>query len=107
MLNGNSGSEIVPHPHTGVPDLQGVQSEVQARIVVEKPSEAIMPSVIELQGPQIFVNTPWYEWHLEVHVQGLDEDSRKQTMAIEGLFHHFGVMTKAHEQELQQHLVGS
>ena len=44
--------------------------------MVEEPSEPIMPNAVELQGPLIFVNVPRYEWHLGMHVQGLDEEAR-------------------------------
>ena len=44
-----------------------------------------MPGATEFQGPRIFVNTAQYEWHLEVHVQGLDEEARQWIVEIEGL----------------------
>ena len=74
---------------------------------MEEPAEVGAPSAAEFQGPRIFVNAPHYEWHPEVHVQGLDEEARQQIMAIEELLHHFGVRTEAREQEIHQRLVGS
>ena len=41
MLNGNNGLEMVPYPQPGVPDIQGVQGEGQARVVVEEPTEVV------------------------------------------------------------------
>ena len=76
MLNGHSGLEIVPHPQLGVPDIQGAQGEGQAGVVVEESTEAVAPSTAEFQGPRISVHAPKYEWYLEVHVQGLDEEAR-------------------------------
>ena len=67
---------MVPHPQLGVPDIQGIQGEGQAGVVVEEPIEAIALGVAEFQGPRIFVHAPRYEWHLEVRVQGLDEEAR-------------------------------
>ena len=66
-----------------------------------------MPSATEFQGHRIFVNAPQYEWRPEVHVQGLDEESRQWIVAIEGFLHLFGVRTKRQEQELHQRLVDS
>ena len=57
-------------------DIQGVQSEGQVEGVVEGPAEVVVPSAAEFWGPRIFMHAPWYEWHPEVHVQGLDEEAR-------------------------------
>ena len=95
MLNGNNGLEMVPHPELGVPDIQGVQGEGQVGIVVEEPAKAVAPGVVEFQGPRIYVHAPRYEWHLEVCVQGLDEEARQRIVVIEGLLHRFGVKTEA------------
>ena len=95
MLNGNGRSAIVPHPQLGVSDIQCVQREGQVEGVVEEPAEVDAPSVAEFQGPRIFVHAPRYEWHPEVHVQGLDEEARERIMAIEELLRHFGVRTEA------------
>ena len=35
MLNGNSGSEMVPQPQPSVLDIQGVQSKGQVGLVVK------------------------------------------------------------------------
>ena len=43
MLNGNSGSEIVPHPQLGAPNIQGVQGEGQVGVVVKEPTKAVAP----------------------------------------------------------------
>ena len=48
-----------------------------------------------------------YEWHPEVHVQGLDEEACQQIVVMEELLHRFGVRTKAREQELHRQLVES
>ena len=47
MLNGNGGSAIMPHPQPGVPDIQGVQSEVQVEGVVKELAEVVVPSAAE------------------------------------------------------------
>ena len=47
MLNGNSGSVIVPQPQLGVLDIQGVQSGGQARVAVDEPFEAVVPGAGE------------------------------------------------------------
>ena len=47
MLNGNSGLEMVQHPQLGVSDIQGVQGEGQAGVVVEEPTEVAAPSAAE------------------------------------------------------------
>ena len=107
MLNGNGGSAMVPHPQPGVPDIQGAQRDGQVEGVVEEPIEVGAPSAAEFQGPRIFVHAPRYEWHPEVHVQGLDEEARQKIMAMEELLHRFGVTTEAREQELYRRLVGS
>ena len=44
--------------------------------MVEEPIEAVMHIVEEFQGPRIFMNAPQYEWRLEVHVQGFEEEAR-------------------------------
>ena len=90
-----------------MPDIHSAQSEGQVGVVVEELAEAVMPRATEFQGPQIFVNVPRYEWDMEVHVQGLNEEARQLIMAIEELLHHFSVSTKAREQELHQRLVDS
>ena len=74
---------------------------------MEEPGEVGAPSAAEFQGPRIFVHAPRYEWHPEVHVQGLDEEARQRIMAMEELLHRFGVRTEAREQELHRRLVGS
>ena len=107
MLNGDGGSAIVPHPQPGVSDIQGVQSEGQVEGVVEEPAEVVAPGAAEFQGPRIFVHKPRYDWHLEVHVQGLDEEVRQWVVAMEGLLHRFGVRTEAREQEQHRWLVES
>ena len=107
MLNWKGGSAIVPHPQPSVPDIQGVQSGGQVEGVVEESVEVGAPGAAEFQGPQIFVHAPRYEWHLEVHVQGLDEEAHQWIMAMEGLLHRFGVRAKAREQELHRRLVDS
>ena len=43
---------------------------------MEETDEVGAPSAAEFQGPRIFVHAPHYEWHPEVHVQGLDEEAR-------------------------------
>ena len=43
---------------------------------MEELAEVGAPSAADFQGPRIFVHAPRYEWHLEVHVQGLDEEAR-------------------------------
>ena len=68
--------------------------------MVEDPAKAVAPGAAEFQNPQIFVHAPRYEWHPEVHVQGLDEDARQKIMLMEELLHHFSVRTEAQEQEL-------
>ena len=80
-----------------MPDIQGVQSEGQVEGVVEEPTEVVLPSAAKFQGPRIFVHAPRYEWHLEGHVQGLDEEARQWIMAMQGFLHQFGVRTEAHE----------
>ena len=107
MLNGNAGSAIAPHPQSGVPDIQDVQSEGQAKGVVEKPTEVVSPGAAEFQGPRICVHAPRYEWHPEVQVQGLDEEAHQRNVVMEELLHRFGVRTKAREHELHQRLVQS
>ena len=83
-----------------MPNIQGVQSEGQVG--------AVMPSAAEFQGPRILVNAPWYEWHPEVHVRGLDEEARQWIVVIEGILHRFGVKIKAQERKLHhQRLVDS
>ena len=67
---------MVPHPQPSVADIQGVQGEGQTGVVVEESTEAVAPSAAEFQGPRIFAHAPKYEWHPEVHVQGLDEEAR-------------------------------
>ena len=67
----------------------------------------MVPGALEFQGPRIFVQVPHYEWRLEVHVQGLDEEAQQWIMAIEGLLHHFSVRTEAPELGLHQRLVES
>ena len=76
MLNGNDGTELVPQPWPGMP-IQGVQEEDQVGLRVEEPSDVVIPSATEFQGPRIFVNAPQYEWRPEVHVQVLDEEERQ------------------------------
>ena len=71
------------------------KAEGQVEGVVEEPVEVSAPGAAEFQGPQISVHAPRYEWHLEVDVQGLDEEARQRIMAIEGLLHRFGVRTEA------------
>ena len=97
MLNGNGGSAIVPHPLPSAPDIQAVQREGQVEGIVEEPAEVGAPSGAQFQGPWIFVHAPRYEWHPEVHVQGLDEEARQRIVAIEELLHHFGIRTEARE----------
>ena len=67
---------------------------------MEEQAEVVAPGAAEFQGPRIFAHAPRYEWHLEVHVHGLDEEARQQTVAMEALLHHFCVMTEVREQEL-------
>ena len=50
MLNGNGGSKLVPQSQPGMP-IQGVQDEGQVGVIVEKPSEVVIPSAAEFQGP--------------------------------------------------------
>ena len=76
MLNGNGGSAMVPPPQPSVPNIQGVQREGQVEGVMEEPAEVGAPNAAKFQGPRIFVHAPRYEWHPEVHVQGLDEEAR-------------------------------
>ena len=53
------------------------------------------------------MHAPRYEWHLEVHIQDLDEEARQRIVVMEGLLHRFGVRTEAREQELHLQLVES
>ena len=78
-------------------DIQRVQNESQIRVVVEEPSEAVMPSEEEFPGPQIFGNVPRNEWHPEVHVRALDEEARQCIVVMGRLLHRFVVRTEAHE----------
>ena len=74
---------------------------------MEEPVEVGAPNAAEFQGSRIVVHLPRYEWHPEVHVQGLDEEAHQRIVAIEELLHCFGVKTKVREQELHRRLVGS
>ena len=87
---------LCPTLSPGVLDIQGVQREGQVEGVVEEPAEVGAFGATEFQGPRIFVHAPRYEWHPEVHVQGLDEEARYADHgAMEGLLHRFGVRTEA------------
>ena len=66
ILNGNGG--LVP-PQLSVPVIKGVQKEGSATQGEEK-SDSIVVGDTALDGPGVFVRAPWYEWRLEVHVQG-------------------------------------
>ena len=44
---------------------------------MEEPTEVGALGAAEFQGRRIFVHAPRYECHLEVHVQGLDEEARQ------------------------------
>ena len=48
----------------------------------------------------MFVHAPPYEWHPEVHVQGLDEAAHQRIVVMEELLHHFSVRAEAQEEEL-------
>ena len=70
------------YPTLSLPDIQGVQNEGQIEGVVEELAEVVTPGVAEFLSPRIFVHEPQYEWHPEVHVQGLDEEARQWIVAM-------------------------
>ena len=74
---------------------------------MEESAEVGAPSVAEFQGPRTSVHASRYEWHPEVHVQGLDEEARQRIVVMEELLHHLSVRIEAQEQELHGWLVES
>ena len=102
MLNGND--EPMPCPQLGIPLLEGVPQEDQAKVAVQEPSEAVVMWEAAFEGPRIFVHASRYEWRPEVRVQGQDEEGRRRILSMEALLHRFGCMTEAREEELCQRL---
>ena len=84
--------------------MRGCATRRPATVVVQEPSEAVVMHEATFEGPRIFVQAPQYKWHLEVHVQGQDEEARWRIVLIEELLHHFGYRTEAREEELCQRL---
>ena len=102
MLNGNG--EPMPRPQSGIPLLEGLPQGDQAKVVVQEPSEVVVTREAAFEGPRIFVHVPQYEWHLEVRVQGQDEEARLRIVSIEELLHCFGRRTEVREEESSQRL---
>ena len=69
------GQRPCPTPSLVCQTLRVYKAKARLGLVAEEPSEPIIPSAVELQSPLIFMNVSRYEWHLGMHVQGLDEEA--------------------------------
>ena len=76
MLNGNSGSKIVPHPKPSVPHIQGVQGKGQVGVVVEEPIEVVALVLPNSRALGFLCTHPSMSGIQRCITQGLDEQAR-------------------------------